>query len=239
MMNSTPQPHTGLWKNNPAMIQLLGLCPLLATSTSVVNALVMGIMTIFVLVITALIVASVKQWIDHVVRLPIFMLIIASTVTLSELLLQVIAYDLYIELGIFIPLIVTNCLIIGRAEMVFSKVSWRHACLDALMMGIGFTWVLLVLGAVREILVKGTLFSGFNNILGGWLSNWIGDLTVYITSPQLLVLAGMPAGAFILFGLLLAIQQKINARINASLRAKPRIKSHTKNNPQPTKATHR
>ncbi len=197
---------SGLWENNPAFVQLLGLCPLLATSTTVVNGLAMGLATTMVLVISALLVASLRQQIDASVRLPTFMLIIAGAVTAVELLMKAYFYELYLALGIFIPLIVTNCMIIGRAEAFSSKHAIGDSLFDALIMGVGFTWVITLLGACREVLAKGTLFSGLDLLLGDAFR----DTTIKLINPQAFLLAALPAGAFILFGLLLAVKQLID-----------------------------
>lgn len=197
---------SGLWRNNPAFVQLLGLCPLLATSTSFVNGLAMGLATTLVLLLSALLVSTLRQQIDTSVRLPTFMLIIAGSVTVVELLMKAFLYELYLALGLFIPLIVTNCAIIGRAEAFSSKNTLRDSLWDALVMGTGFTWVIVVLGTIREILTKGTLFSGLDRLLGESFSQ------SYLTliEPQTFLLATLPAGAFIVFGLMLAVKQWID-----------------------------
>ena len=152
----------GMWSNNPALVQLLGLCPLLAVSSTVTNALGLGIATLLVLILSNLTVSLVKNYIPKDVRIPIFVTIIASLVTCVQLLIQAFSYQLYLSLGIFIPLIVTNCIIIGRAESYASKNSPVLASLDGFWMGMGMMMVLVVLGGVREILGQGTLFDGIN-----------------------------------------------------------------------------
>lgn len=198
---------SGLWTNNPAFIQLLGLCPLLATSSTLVNGLAMGLATTIVLLLSALLVSLLRQHIQASVRLPTFMLIIAGSVTAVELLMKAYFYEIYLALGIFIPLIVTNCMIIGRAEAFASKNAVKNALFDALVMGTGFTWVIVVLGAIREILAKGTLFSGLNLLLGEGFT----DTYITLLNPQAFLLAALPAGAFIIFGLMLAAKQWIDA----------------------------
>lgn len=202
---------SGLWKNNPAFVQLLGLCPLLATSTTLVNGLVMGLATTLVLLLSALLVSIFRQNIAASVRLPTFMLIIAGSVTSVELLMKAYFYELYLALGIFIPLIVTNCIIIGRAEAFSSKHAVRESLSDALIMGIGFTWVIVVLGAIREVLAKGTLFSGLNMLLGEGFT----DTYIRLLDPQAFLLAALPAGAFMIFGLMLAVKQWIDGRMSS------------------------
>ncbi len=201
---------SGLWKNNPAFVQLLGLCPLLATSTTLVNGVVMGIATTMVLLLSAALVSTSRQHIDASVRLPTFMLIIAGSVTVVELLMKAFLYELYLALGIFIPLIVTNCVIIGRAEAFSAKHSLRESLWDAFIMGMGFTWVIAVLGAIREVLSKGTLFSGLNLLFGEGFTHvkWT------ILEPQTFLLTSLPAGAFIVFGLMLAAKQWLDEKYN-------------------------
>ncbi|MDX1398155.1 MAG: electron transport complex subunit E, partial [Oceanospirillum sp.] len=148
----------GLWNNNPALVQLLGLCPLLAVTGSVVNALGLGIATILVLVGSNLSVSMIRNFVPEQVRLPAFVMIIASFVTCAELLMQAFTYELYLILGIFIPLIVTNCVILGRADAFASKNPILPAVTDGFMMGIGFTVVLVLLGGMRELIGQGTLF---------------------------------------------------------------------------------
>ena len=149
----------GLWTNNPALVQLLGLCPLLAVTGSIVNALGLGIATLAVLVGSNTIVSLIRNHVSDAVRLPAFVIIIAAFVTCAELLMKAFTYDLYQILGIFIPLIVTNCAILGRAEAFASKNKVGIAALDGLMMGLGFLAVLVALGAIRELLGSGTLFA--------------------------------------------------------------------------------
>ena len=142
----------GLWTNNPALVQLLGLCPLLAVTGTVVNALGLGLATMLVLVGSNVIVSLIRHNVNDAVRLPIFVVIIASFVTCTELLMKAFTFELYQILGIFIPLIVTNCAILGRAEAFASKNNVSMAALDGVMMGLGFLFVLLALGISRELL---------------------------------------------------------------------------------------
>ena len=142
----------GLWKNNPALVQLLGLCPLLAVTGSVVNALGLGLATMMVLVGSNLSVSLIRNPVSDAVRLPAFVMIIASFVTVAELTMQAFTYELYEVLGIFIPLIVTNCAILGRADAFASKNPILPSVVDGVMMAIGFTVVLVLLGALREVL---------------------------------------------------------------------------------------
>ena len=202
----------GLWTNNPALVQLLGLCPLLAVTASIVNALGLGIATTLVLIGSNLSVSLVRKFVPDTVRLPAFVMIIASFVTAIELLSQAFAYELYLSLGIFIPLIVTNCAILGRAEAFARKNPILPAITDGLMMGVGFTAVLLVLGGMREVIGQGTLFADMNLLLGPIAANW--TLTVFDEYGGFLF-AILPPGAFIGMGLLIAGKNIIDTRIKA------------------------
>jgi len=156
----------GLWTNNQALVALLGLCPLLAVTNNIVNAIGLGLATTFVLIASNVTVSIFRHQIRKEVRIPIFVLLIASFVTIVELLMQSYFYDLYLILGIFVPLIVTNCAILARAEAYASKNSWGKSALDGLMMGIGFSIILIILGAMRELIGSGTLFDQSSLILG-------------------------------------------------------------------------
>ncbi|AZL85073.1 electron transport complex subunit E [Aliivibrio salmonicida] len=200
----------GLWDNNPALVQLLGLCPLLAVSATVTNALGLGIATTLVLIGSNLIVSLVRQWIPQEVRIPVFVMIIASLVTCVQLLMNAYAYGLYLSLGIFIPLIVTNCIIIGRAEAFASKNDPLPAALDGLWMGLGMTSVLVLLGAIREILGNGTLFDGADLLLGDWATTLRIEL-FHVDSHFLLAM--LPPGAFLGVGFLIAIKNIIDKKL--------------------------
>lgn len=200
----------GLWKNNPGLVQLLGLCPLLAVTSTVVNALGLGIATLFVLICSNATVSAIRQWVPKEIRIPIFVLIIATFVTCVQLLMNAFTYDLYQSLGIFLPLIVTNCAIIGRAEAYASKNPIKLASFDGLMMGLGFLAVLMVLGAIREILGQGTLFDGANLLLGPWATGL--KVEIYQLDSQFL-LAILPPGAFIAMGFLIAGKNLIDNKI--------------------------
>ncbi|GAM77690.1 electron transport complex protein rnfE [Vibrio ishigakensis] len=191
----------GLWNNNPALVQLLGLCPLLAVSATVTNALGLGIATLVVLVTTNVTVSLLRNHVPQEIRLPIFVMIIAASVTCVQLLMNAYAYGLYLSLGIFIPLIVTNCIIIGRAEAYASRNTPLLAAADGFWMGLGMTASLVVLGAMREILGNGTLFDGADLLLGDWASVLRIEL-FHVESNFLLAL--LPPGAFIGVGFLIA-----------------------------------
>lgn len=195
--------RNGLWGNNVALVQLLGLCPLLAVTSTVVNGIGLGIATLITLVLSNTIVSLIRGFVRNEVRLPVFVLIIASVVTIIELTMKAMFYDLYLVLGIFIPLIVTNCAIIGRAEGFASRNPVGPAALDGLMMGLGFLVVLALLGALREIIGFGTLFAQAELMFG----NGAEVLTIEFNPdyPGFL-LAVLPPGAF--FGLAILIVAK-------------------------------
>ncbi|MBA6348953.1 MULTISPECIES: electron transport complex subunit E [unclassified Colwellia] len=209
----------GLWKNNPGIVQLLGLCPLLAVTSTLTNAIGLGLATLFVLICSNTTVSAIRKWVPKEIRIPIFVLIIASFVTCVQLLMNAYTFGLYQSLGIFLPLIVTNCAIIGRAEAYASKNPIKQASFDGLMMGLGFLLILMLLGAVREILGQGTLFDGANLLLGEWAS--ILRIEVYTLDSQFL-LAILPPGAFIVMGLFIALKNAIDDRVAA---AKPKTES--------------
>ncbi len=199
----------GLWNNNQALVALLGLCPLLAVTNNVVNSIALGLATTFVLIASNTTISIFRHHISKEVRIPIFVLLIASFVTVVELTMQSYFYDLYLILGIFVPLIVTNCAILGRAEAFASKNTWDKSALDGLMMGIGFSVVLVMLGAMRELIGSGTLFDQSSLLLGS-----LGD-TLSITvfeDYQGTLLAILPPGAFIGLGLIVAVKNLIDLK---------------------------
>jgi len=186
----------GFWKENAVFRLLLGLCPALAVTTSAENGLGMGLATTFVLVCSNIVVSSLRKVIPAKVRIPCFIVVIASFVTVVQLCMEAYVYDLYKALGIFIPLIVVNCLILGRAEAFASKNRLIPAIADGVGMGLGFTLALFVLGAVRELFGSGTLLG----------------YAVFGSSYQPLLLMILPPGAFIAMGLLLAGMNLLDAR---------------------------
>lgn len=200
----------GLWKNNPGLVQLLGLCPLLAVTATVTNALGLGLATLLVLVCSNATVSAIRHWVPKEIRIPIFVLIIAAFVTCVQLLMNAFTYGVYQSLGIFLPLIVTNCAIIGRAEAYASKNPISQASFDGLMMGLGFALVLLLLGAIREVLGQGTLFDGAHLLLGDWAK--VLRIEVMHLDSQFL-LAILPPGAFIAMGFIIALKNVIDDKI--------------------------
>lgn len=185
----------GLWWNNPGLAQLLGLCPLLAVSNTVVTALGLGLATAFVVIATNGLVSLTRHWIDPRVRLPAYVLVIASFVTAVDLLFEAWWFDLYRGIGLFVPLIVTNCVILARAEAFASRHPPGAALLDGLAHGIGFLAVLVALGALRELVGFGTLFRDASLLFGGAPPGLEPDAG----PARGLLLATLPPGAF--FGL--------------------------------------
>lgn len=199
----------GLWKNNPGLVQLLGLCPLLGVTNTLTNALGLGIATLLVLLGSNIVVSLVREHVPNEIRIPIFVMIIASFVTVIQLLMNAYTFGLYQSLGIFLPLIVTNCAIIGRAEAFASKNPLLPSAIDGFMMGLGFLLVLIALGAMREILGQGTLFDGADLLLGDWAKVLRIEL---FQSDSHFLLAMLPPGAFIGMGLLIALKNSIDQR---------------------------
>lgn len=211
----------GLWSNNPALVQLLGLCPLLAVSGSVVNALGLGLATMVVLIGSNVAVSLIRNIVSDAIKLPAFVMIIASFTTAIQLLMQAYTYELYQILGIFIPLIVTNCAILGRADAFASKNPIVPSIVDGFMMGLGFLLVLLVLGAVREILGAGTLFADMQLLFGEAARSW--KLELFGENYPGFLVAILPPGAFIVTGFLIALKNTIDDRIEKRrLAAKPK-----------------
>lgn len=211
---STSQPYRhlwrdGLWANNQALVALLGLCPLLAVTTTATNGLGMGLATMAVLVLANATISLIRNLVRPEVRLPVFVLVIASFVTIVELTMKAYFFDLYNVLGLFIPLIVTNCLIIGRAEAYASKHRLDRAIVDGLAMGLGFLLVLTLLGGLRELAGQGTLFYQadlmFGELVGGLSWSLGGDF-------QGALIAILPPGAFIFLGLLIALKNLVDIR---------------------------
>lgn len=192
---------------HPGLVQLLGLCPLLGTSNSTVNALGLGLATMLVLACSNAAVSLVRGAVSEAIRLPAFVMIIAVLTTCIELLMQAWTYELYQVLGIFIPLITTNCVILGRAEAFAAKNGVLRASFDGLLMGLGFALVLLVLGGLRELLGQGTLLADMHLLFGPAAADWkIQPFPQY----QGFLLAILPPGAFIMLGLLIALKNRID-----------------------------
>lgn len=193
--------ENSIWKQNPGLVQLLGLCPTLAVTVSMVNGLSLGLMTAIVMAASNAAVSPIRQFVPTEIRIPVFILIIAALVTVIDLAMHAYMQELHTILGIFIPLIVTNCIVLARVEAFAAKNPVLPSAFDGLMMGIGLALVLAVLGAVRELVGKGTLFSGVDLVFGASAQAWI------LTIPDYngLLLAILPPGAFIGLGLLIAL----------------------------------
>ena len=199
----------GLWNNNQALVALLGLCPLLATTTSATNGLGMGLATTAVLLMSNITISLIRRTVRPEVRIPVYVVVIASFVTLVELLMHAYFYELYKVLGIFIALIVVNCTILGRAEAFASKNAVGPAALDGFSMGLGSTAALVTLGGLRELLGQGSLFAQANLLLGDWakvLSLSLGD------NFHGALVAVLPPGAFLGLGFLIAFKNVIDRR---------------------------
>ncbi len=199
----------GLWSKNPGLVQLLGLCPLLAVSATAVNALGLGIATIMVLSVSNLLISLTRRIIIHEIRIIIYVLIIASIVTCVELLMEAYTPELYQALGLYISLIVTNCIIIARAETLASRNSVFHSFLDGLANGAGFSLVLLFIGMIRELVGQGTVFAGMEQLIGDLGTNL---KTQVFRSDDGLLIAILPPGAFISLGLLVAGKNFLDSR---------------------------
>lgn len=202
----------GLWDNNPGLVQLLGLCPLLAVTGTLVNGLGLGIATTLVMMSSNLTVSLIRNLVRSEIRIAVYVLIIASFVTAVELAMQAWFYDLYKVLGIFIPLIVTNCAIIGRAEAYASKNTPLNALTDGLFMGLGFTAVLVTLGAMRELIGMGTILAQAHIMFGEAARN---ITLAFSDTHQGFLLAILPPGAFIGLGLMIAVKNVIDRRLAA------------------------
>ncbi len=211
----------GLWKNNPAIVQLLGLCPLLAVTGTVINAIGMALATMLVLIISNSCVSLIRGIVSDAIRLPAFVMIIAAAVTCIELLMQAYTYELFQILGIFLPLITTNCVILGRADAYASKNSLLPAMYDGFIMGLGFAVILIILGGMRELIGTGALFNNMDLLFCEAAASW--KVVVFSDYKQFL-LAILPPGAFIFTGLIIAVKNLIDSQIKQrqnALKEKP------------------
>ena len=199
----------GVWKQNTGVVQLLGMCPLLAVSSSVVNGVSLGLATAVVMALSGAALSPIRNFIPNEIRIPVFILIIAVLVTVVQYLMNAYMYGLYMVLGIFIPLIVTNCIVLARIEAFASKNPVASSAVDGFAMGLGLTLVLAILGAIREIIGKGTLFSGLDLALGEVAKDWVLHV---IPNYKGFLLAILPPGAFIGLGCLIAGKNWLNLR---------------------------
>jgi electron transport complex protein RnfE len=200
----------GLWRNNVVLVQLLAMCPTMALTSTATNGLGMGLATTAVLAASNSLVASIRNWVSPDVRIPVFVVLIATLVTLVDLSMNAWLHDLYKVLGLFIALIVVNCAILGRAEAFASKSPVGASFVDGMAMGLGFTFALTLIGAVREILGTGTLFSGASLLLGPAFAPL--ELTVIPEYKGFLLLI-LPPGGFLVFGFLLAGKRTLEGRL--------------------------
>lgn len=201
--------RNGLDKQNPGVVQLLGLCPLLAISSSIVNALSLGLATTLVMAASSGAVSGARNFVPHEIRIPVFVLIIAALVTVIDLAMNAFVHPLYLVLGIFIPLITTNCIVLARADAFAAKNHPLHSVIDAVAMGLGLTLVLVMLGAIRELAGHGTLLSGIDLVFGESAKQMVVHV---LPDYQGFLLAILPPGAFIALGLLIAANNWRTAR---------------------------
>ncbi len=197
----------GLWRDNPALVQLLGLCPLLAVSNTTVNSTGLGLATLAVLIMSNLAISSLRRFLDDSTRLPAQIMVIATFVTCADLVLQAGFFELHHRIGLFVALIVTNCSLLGRAERFARRNPVPWAVLDGAMMGLGFFLVILTMGAIRELLGQGTLFANMDLLLGSVAANW----TIRVADSGFL-LTLLPPGAFLTLGCIIALKNLIDAR---------------------------
>lgn len=211
---STYRQHVsnGLWESNIALVQLLGLCPVMAVTTTATNGLGMGIATMAVLILSNLLVSSLRHVIPAQVRVPVMVALIAGTVTLVDMAMNAWMHELYKVLGLFIALIVTNCAVLGRTEAFAMKNGPLASVLDGVGMGLGFTWALVVLGGVREMMGSGTLFTQASALLGEHF-RWL-ELQLFDPDHGVL-LAILPPGGFIVLGIMIALKRMIDERLAA------------------------
>lgn len=199
--------NNGAWAKNTSLVQILGLCPLLAVTTNAVNGIMLSLATILVMALSNAAVASLRNLIPHEIRIPVFILIVAALVTVVDLLFNAQLHELYLVLGIFIPLIVTNCIVLARVEAFAAKNPPLESTLDGIFMGIGMLWTLALLGAMREFIGGGTLFSGIDLVFPS-----LSPLQLLPADYPGLLLAILPPGAFILLGCLIAWKNWLDAR---------------------------
>ncbi len=203
----------GLWKNNCALVQVLGLCPMLAMSSSVVNAVGMGLATIFVLMLSNISISAIRNIVSDAVRLPVFVMIIAAVVSVIQLLMQAYTFELYQVLGVFLPLITTNCIILGRADGFACKNGVLPSAVDGIMMGAGYASVMFLLGFFRELFGTGHIFADMHLLFGPMAENW--KMVPFKNYPQFLYIV-LPPGAFIFMGCMIAVKNIFDGQIKAA-----------------------
>ena len=208
--------RNGIWKQNTSIAQILGLCPLLAVTTNAVNGIMLSLATILVMALSNVAVASLRNFIPHEIRIPVFILIVAALVTVVDLLFNANLHELYLVLGIFIPLIVTNCIVLARVEAFAAKNPPLQSTLDGVFMGVGMLWTLALLGALRELLGNGTILGGIDMVFPA-----LQPIHVLPESYPGFLLALLPPGAFILLGCMIAWKNWMDARAAERARLKP------------------
>ena len=203
------QLQDGLWKQNAGLVQLLGLCPTLAVTVNITNGVALGVATIFVMMLSNISISPIRNYVPESARVPIFILVIAGLVTIVDLSINALSKPLYDALGIFIPLIVTNCIVLARVEACASKNSTLPSLYDGFFMGLGLTFVLIILGAVREIVGNGTLFQNVHFLIGDKYE----FLTIQLfDSSDGFLLAALPPGAFIALSALILFLNLVNQK---------------------------
>ena len=217
----------GILKENPVLVTLLGMCPTLAVTTTAMNGLGLGVATVFVLLCSNITVSLLKNVIPSQVRLPCFIVTIAGFVTLADRMIGAFVPVLYNSLGLFLPLIAVNCIVLGRAEVFASKNSTALSALDGLGMGIGFTWVLFLMGGIRELFGSGTFMAG---------TPFAVELPALSTNPMMLFI--FPAGGFFTFAMIIAVVNKLSKKPPREFGCEncPCKKSCTRNSHDSTKA---
>ena len=200
----------GIWHQNASLIQLLGLCPLLAVTTTLVNGVMLSLATIIVMAVANVAVALLRNLIPHEVRIPVFILVVAALVTVVDLVFNAYFHELYLVLGIFIPLIVTNCIVLARVEAFANKNPPLQSLFDGIFMGVGLLWTLGLLGGLRELIGGGTLLSGIDMVFPT-----LQGLQLLPADYPGFLLAVLPPGAFILLGFLIAWKNWMEARAAA------------------------
>ncbi|MBK7898131.1 MAG: electron transport complex subunit E [Betaproteobacteria bacterium] len=199
--------RNGVWKQNTSLIQILGLCPLLAVTTNAVNGIMLSLATILVMALANVAVASLRNFIPHEIRIPVFILIVAALVTVVDLLFNANLHELYLVLGIFIPLIVTNCIVLARVEAFAAKNPPLQSTLDGVFMGVGMLWTLAVLGGLRELIGSGTLLGGIDLVFPA-----LQPIQVLPAEYPGLLFMLLPPGAFILLGCMIAWKNWVEDR---------------------------
>lgn len=199
--------ENGVWKQNTSLVQLLGLCPLLAVTTNMTNGVMLSLATILVMMLSNVAVAGLRNLIPHQIRIPVFILVVAALVTVVDLIFNAQLHELYLVLGIFIPLIVTNCIVLARVEAFAAKNAPLPAAFDGLWMGVGMLWTLALLGGLRELVGSGTLFGGIDMVFAG-----LQPLQLLPADYPGFLLALLPPGAFILLGCLIAGKNWVETR---------------------------